>query len=281
MSGRYSRSQASTTDAKASLISTRSMSSSDSFALASTSSVAGMGAVSMIWGSLAATAKVWKRARGAGPSDDARSSLMISTAAAPSEICDDVPAVTVPVSEKAGFSPASFSSEVSRRTPSSASSSPLTSAAPGTSGCTRASSGTISLAKRPSSVARAARWCERSANSSISSRRDLPAPGDLLGALALVDQLEALRVERPVGLARPGLGRRPDRHPAHRLHAGADGHVHGARHDGLGGEVDGLLGRAALAVDRRAGHRLGEPRRQRGVAGDVHRLLARPSWCTP
>ena len=67
MSGRYSRSQASTTDAKASLISTRSMSSSESFALASTSSVAGMGAVSMIWGSLAATAKVWKRARGAGP----------------------------------------------------------------------------------------------------------------------------------------------------------------------------------------------------------------------
>ena len=104
------------------------------------------------------------------PSAVARSSLMMSTAAAPSEICDDVPAVTVPVSEKAGFNPASFSSEVSRRTPSSASSRPCTSAAPGTSGCTRASSGTISLAKRPSSVARAARWCERRANSSISSR---------------------------------------------------------------------------------------------------------------
>ena len=82
--------------------------------------MAGITAVSMIWGSLAATAKVWKRARGRRPSDDARSSLMISTAAAPSEICDDVPAVTVPVSEKAGLRLASFSSEVSRRTPSSA-----------------------------------------------------------------------------------------------------------------------------------------------------------------
>ena len=86
---------------------------------------------------------------------------MISTAAAPSEICDDVPAVTVPVSEKAGLRLASFSSEVSRRTPSSALKSPLTSAAPGTSGWTRASSGAISLAKRPSSCACAARWCER------------------------------------------------------------------------------------------------------------------------
>ena len=129
------------------MISTTSMSSSDSLALDNTSSVAGITAVSMIWGSLAATANVWKRARGRRPSEDARSSLMISTAAAPSEICDDVPAVTVPVSEKAGLSAASFSSEVSRRTPSSALKSPRTSAAPGTSGCTRASSGTISLAK--------------------------------------------------------------------------------------------------------------------------------------
>ena len=43
------------------------MSWSDSLALVSTSSVAGMGAVNMIWGSLAATAKVWKRARGRRP----------------------------------------------------------------------------------------------------------------------------------------------------------------------------------------------------------------------
>ena len=88
-----------------------------------------------------------------------------------------------------------------------------------------------------------------------------------------MDELEALLVERAVGLARPGLGRRPDGHPAHRLHAGPDGHVHGPRHDGLGGEVDGLLRRAALAVDGGAGDRLGEPGGQGGVAGDVHGLL--------
>ena len=125
--------------------------------MASTSSVAGIGAVNMIWGSLAATAKVWKRARGRSPRAVALSSLMISTAAAPSEICDEVPAVTVPVSEKAGRRPASFSNDVSRRMPSSTSINPVTSVAPGTSGWTRASSGTISLANRPSSVARAAR----------------------------------------------------------------------------------------------------------------------------
>ena len=68
MSGWCSCSQASTTEAKASLISTRSMSSRESFDLASTRVVAGMGAVSMITGSLAATAKVWNRARGRSPS---------------------------------------------------------------------------------------------------------------------------------------------------------------------------------------------------------------------
>ena len=206
----------------------------------------------MIWGSLAATAKVWKRARGRSPSDDARSSLMISTAAAPSEICDDVPAVTVPVSEKAGFRPASFSSEVSRRTPSSAREQPAH--------VGRARDvGVHPRLERHDLVGEAAlvggpgRPLVRAQGELVHLLAgDLPAPGDLLGALALVDELEALLVERAVGLARPGLGGRPDGHPAHRLHAGPDGDVHGPRHDGLGGEVDGLLGRAALAVDRGA-----------------------------
>src|SRR5690554_7219506 len=43
---------------------------------------------------------------------------------------------------------------------------------------------------------------------------------------------------------------------------------------GLGGEVHGLLGGAALAVDRRAGHVLGEARRQPAGAGDVAGLAA-------
>jgi hypothetical protein len=124
--------------------------------LASTSSVAGMTAVSMICGSLAATAKVWKRARGRSPSEDAFSSLMISTAAAPSEICDEVPAVTVPSPRRPaqagqllqrGVAPYPLVDLHQAR-------SPLPHRErrdePGLDA-------TISLAKRPSSVARAAR----------------------------------------------------------------------------------------------------------------------------
>jgi hypothetical protein len=109
MSGWCSFSQASTTEAKASLISTRSMSSSVSLAFWSTRVVAGMGAVSMMTGSLAATAKVWNRARGVKPSWEARSSVITRTAAAPSEICEDDAAVTCPPSTNAGGSEASFS----------------------------------------------------------------------------------------------------------------------------------------------------------------------------
>ena len=68
-----------------------------------------MGAVSMITGSLAATAKVWKRARGRRPSRPARSSDMMRAAAAPSEICDELPAVMRPSSLKAGRKAASRS----------------------------------------------------------------------------------------------------------------------------------------------------------------------------
>ena len=78
----------------------------------------------------------------------------------------------------------------------------------------------------------------------------------------------------PVGLAGPGVGGGPDGHPAHRLDAGPDDDVHGSGHDGLGREVDGLLGRPALAVDGRPGHGVGEPGGQRRVAADVHGLLA-------
>ena len=66
-----------------------------------------------------------------------------------------LPAVTVPSGSIAGFRQASFSSVVSRRTDSSAVTSPT---------------GTISSSKRPASCAAAARSCERSAQASWSSR---------------------------------------------------------------------------------------------------------------
>jgi len=75
---------------------------------------------------------------------------MISRAAAPSLICDELPAVTFPSGLKAGFSVASFSTLESGRTPSSRANTPPS--APDTA--------TISFSNRPSSRARAARWCD-------------------------------------------------------------------------------------------------------------------------
>ncbi len=55
---------------------------------------------------------IWStiRARGFRPSSSAFSRAISSTAAAPSEICDELPAVILPSSLKAGFSAASVSS---------------------------------------------------------------------------------------------------------------------------------------------------------------------------
>ena len=68
MSGWCSFAHASTTGANASLISTRSISSSVMPARSSTFDVAGIGPVSIITGSTPASANVWNRARGVSPS---------------------------------------------------------------------------------------------------------------------------------------------------------------------------------------------------------------------
>jgi hypothetical protein len=68
--------------------------------------------------------------------------------------------------------------------------------------------------------------------------------------------------------------RRADRDEAHVLDAAGHDEVAGAAHHGLGGEVHGLLGRAALAVDGGARHLLGQPRGQPRGAGDVAGLGA-------
>jgi len=81
--------------------------------------VAGIGPVSMVTGSVPATAKEWKRARGRSPSSLAFSGVMTSAAEAPSLICELLPAVILPSSLKAGRSPASFSGVVPGRMPSS------------------------------------------------------------------------------------------------------------------------------------------------------------------
>ena len=89
---------------------------------------------------------------------------MMSRAAAPSEICDELPAVSSPSGRKTGCRAASASSLVPGRMPSSRS---ITRSAPSAS---RTATGTISPAKRPSSVARCARRCDSAAKRSIASR---------------------------------------------------------------------------------------------------------------
>ena len=79
--------------------------------------VAGIGPVSMITGSTPTV--VWSTifARGVSPSSFALSADIISTAAAPSEICDELPAVILPSGLKAGLSCDSVSMLESGRMP--------------------------------------------------------------------------------------------------------------------------------------------------------------------
>ena len=200
MSGWSSRSQASTTEAKASLISTTSMSSSASLAFSRTCRVAGIGAVSMISGSLAATAKVWKRARGRSPS--VGGPLLAHDEHGGRPVGDLRRGAggdrARPRRRRAAGRPASRGS-VSRRTPSSDVEEPCRrrrrlGPAPGPRGAA------ISSAKRPSSVAAGGPAVRLEGEGVHLLAADLPAPGDLLGADALVDR---------AGSAGGTSGRRP------------------------------------------------------------------------
>ena len=77
--------------------------------------MASIGPVSMRTGSTPTRQVSTMRARARRPRASARSAVISSTAAAPSEICDDEPAVWTPSSRATGLSSASFSRLVSRR----------------------------------------------------------------------------------------------------------------------------------------------------------------------
>ncbi len=102
-------------------------------------------------------------ARGDSPSSSALARLMTTTAAAPSEIWDALPAVMVPSGEKAGLSRPNPSTVVSERMPSSVSTT-------SSSRRWRTVTGTISPASRPSLVAMHARWWLMAASSSCRAR---------------------------------------------------------------------------------------------------------------
>ncbi len=117
--------------------------------------VAGIGPSSIFTGSQ--PTDVWStiRARGVSPSASAFSRAISRTAAAPSEICDELPAVMRPSGLKAGLSCESFSSDVSGRMPWSA---------------VKPLIGAISRANQPLSVAWAALRWESTASWSSSER---------------------------------------------------------------------------------------------------------------
>ena len=105
------------TGANASLISTKSMSEIDILLRSSSFAVAGIGPSSIFTGSHPTVVWSMIRARGVTPSCSAFSRDISSTAAAPSEICELLPAVILPSSLKTGLSAASASSVVSGRMP--------------------------------------------------------------------------------------------------------------------------------------------------------------------
>ena len=136
--------------------------------------MAGTGPMPKRSGSTPAVANVTKRPSGVSPRSRACAADITMTAAAPSLVCEELPAVTVPLAWKAGRSLASASADVSRRGPSSTANAiwrviglaPL----PFEPSTSAAVTGTISSVKRPASIAAIARWWLRSANASCSSR---------------------------------------------------------------------------------------------------------------
>ena len=98
------------------------------------------------------------------------------------------------------------------------------------------------------------------------------------GELAEHDVRIFLLDARALVVAKAVLGRqlrgKAHRHPRHRFDAGGDHDVHGAGHHGLRREMQRLLRRAALPVDRGGGHALRQLRGHHGVARDVVGLLA-------
>jgi len=149
-----SRAHASGTDANASLTSKRSISPRCRPDFFNTFFVAGMGPVSMIVGSVPATAVATMRARGVSRCAFTAASLARRMAAAPSLICEEFPAWIHAVGLNAGWSVASFSTVVPGRIPSSTSNTFFVPSAATTS------IGVISRLKSPAAWAFAAFICE-------------------------------------------------------------------------------------------------------------------------
>src|SRR5215218_3034426 len=158
-----SRMNWSATEANASFTSTTATSSHASPARLSAREHASGLPCSISRGSTPTSPKATYRARGTRPRREQAASLATSTAAAPSQIWLEFPAVTLPFGRNAGSSAASASGDVSAR---GVSSTPKSTPVCGFD----TSTGTTSCSKRPSSIAASARRCDSYEYASSSSR---------------------------------------------------------------------------------------------------------------
>ena len=101
-----------------------------------------------------------------------------------------------------------------------------------------------------------------------------PAGGDQFRGNALMHEAVAIALVEHGTVAVPAQAVRLHRDPAHHLDATGNHHVVGAGDDALRREVDRLLGRAALAVERDTRRGLRQAGREPRMAGDVRSLLA-------
>ena len=190
-----------------------------------------------------------------------------SIAAEPSTIELEFPAVTTPSALNAGWSDASFSSDVSRRGVSSTAKRTTAPPAPTSTGHDLVLELPL-VDRRDRAPVRLQRvLVERLAG-------EPPLLGDHLGRDALRHDgpaLADLLVDRaPAGLAEV----RAHRNARHVLDAGGDDEIEVAGLHGRGAVERRLQRRAALPVDRRRAHRLRPARDENRAAPDVQRLLA-------
>ncbi len=197
---------------------------------------------------------------------------MTTAAAAPSEVWTELPAVTVPLAWKTGFSLARASSEVSARGPSS---------------CLKVASTGLAL---PFPLGGRTCNCDghdfvfEFSGGDCGERLLVALVGELVHLLAgdAVVGRDALggeahgHVGAGVVVDEPGVDGdfvAAEGHVRHALGAAGDDDVRSAATDALCGERDGLQAGGAVAVDGHAGDGNRQTGAEAGDAGDVHSLL--------
>src|SRR5450756_572638 len=199
--------------AKASLISARSMSPIAIPARRSACCDACTGPSPMISGDSALTPVETMRASGARPSCAALTSLITTSAAAPSFSGQQFPAVTVPCSRNTGLSVDIFSSVVPGLGPSSAD----------TTSPDGRVTGVISRCQNPLARAFSARFCDLTPNSSCSAR-EMPRSDEVVdrGGVEPRHLRERGRHDLRQQFIWPDRGQRPLERPADRGAGGRD-----------------------------------------------------------